>query len=214
MRTRRKPADRNLFGGKNPKGLYVPMTPDEQEVVHRLVEAGDLQVVVHGWGTVDRPRVIVGDHRVGVLFRLTFNRPEVPMPVFFFDLELRTRTGLRLVKERLPTVYNGRPVQVAAGMFLDLQWDIAIHSMDPRLVKAIKPGATGLTSLRQDKDTGEMTSRGNMKLDGAQMKALAELEAAQAQVRQDDLTKVVDATKKAGYKVTRTADGIAAPDLE
>ena len=192
----------NLFGGKNPRGLYVPMSEDEQEVVHRLVEAEDLVLIIHGWGHLDRPRFLVGDHRIGVQFRLTFNRPEAPMDVWFFDLELRTRTGITLVKERLPTIYAGKPVQVCAGVYLDMQWDIALHSMDPRLVKLLKPGAMGLTSRRQDKDSGEMTAQGNMKLDANQRRALAALEAEQARGRAEQAKQVALATVKAGYKVT------------
>lgn len=204
----------NLFGGKNPHGLYVPMSEDEQEVITRLVEAEDLVLIIHGWGTLNRPRFLVGDHRIGVQFRLTFNRPEAPMDVFFFDLELKTRSGISLVKERLPVIYGGKPIQVCAGMFLDLQWDIALHSMDPRLVKLLKPGALGLTSRRQDPVTGDMTAQGNMRLDGEKKAALAHLEAVQAAVRADNAQKVVEATVQAGYKVTKTGDGLKADDLE
>lgn len=204
----------NLFGGKNARGLYVPMSEVEQEAIIRLVEARDLVLFIHGWGRLDNPRFLVGDHRIGVQFRLTFHRPPAPMPVYFFDLELQTRAGLSLVKERLPTLYNGKPVSVMAGMFLDMQWDIAIHSMDPRLVKMLMPGTIGLTSRRQDKDTGEMTSRGNMKLDDNQAQALQELEAAQAANRAADAKQVVEATVKAGYKVKRTRKGLEAEDLD
>lgn len=205
---------KNLFGGANPKGLYVPISEDEQEVIVRLVEAQDLVLYIHGWGHLDKPRFLVGDHRIGVQFRLTFNKPAVPMDVWFFDLELKTRGGISLVKERLPVMYAGKPVQVCAGMYLDMQWDIALHSMDPRLVKMLKPGALGLTSRRQDKDTGEMTSQGNMVLDGAQKKALAELEAAQAAGRAENVKQAVKATTKAGYKVKKTRNGIEADDLD
>lgn len=204
----------NLFGGANPRGLYVPISEDEQEVVLRLVEAEDLELIIHGWGKLERPRFLVGDHRIGVQFRLTFNRPAVPTDVWFFDLELKTRTGISLVKERLPVIYAGKPVQVCAGMFLDMQWDIALHSMDPRLVRLLKPGAFGLTSRRQDRDTGVMTSQGNMKLDGNQRRALAELEAAQAKGRAEATEQAVEATIKAGYKVTKTKKGIKAPDID
>jgi hypothetical protein len=204
----------NIFGGKNRRGLYVPMSEDEQEVIHRLVEAEDIQLIIHGWGTLDKPRFLIGDHRIGVQFRLKFHRPTAPIPLFFLDLELRTRTGINLCKERLPTLLKGKPVQVCAGMFLDLQWDIAMHSMDPRLVKLLKPGATGLTSRRQDRDTKEMTARGNMKLDATQRKALRELEAAQAANRAEDVVQIVKATRKAGYEVKRTQKGLQAPDLD
>jgi len=205
---------KNVFGGSNRRGLYVPMSEDEQEVLHRLVEAEDIQLIIHGWGTLDKPRFLIGDHRVGVNFRLTFNRPAVPMPVWFFDLELKTRTGISLVKERLPAVYNGQPVQVAAGTFLDMQWDIALHSMDPQLVKLLKPGATGLTSRRQDKDTGQMTTEGNMKLTAKQKRTLHEMEAGYATNKAGDVKQIVKATLKAGYEVKKTKDGFKAPDLD
>lgn len=203
----------NLFGGKNARGLYVPISEDEQEVLLRLVEAEDLVLIIHGWGKLERPRFLVGDHRFAVQFRLTFNRPATPMPVYFFDLELKTRAGMSLCKNRLPCIYNGRPVMVQAGMFLDMQWDIALHSMDPRLVKMLKPGALGLTSRRQDKDTGEMTMQGNMKLDSNQRAALYELDQAQAAHRQQDTHQVVDATKRAGYDVKQDGGNLIAPDL-
>lgn len=204
----------NIFGGKNRRGLYVPMSEDEQEVIHRLVEAEDIQLIIHGWGVLDKPRFLIGDHRIGVQFKMSFNRPSTPTPVWFFDLELKTRAGISLCRERLPSIYNGKPVNVCAGMFLDMQWDIAIHSMDPRLVKLLKPGATGLTSRRQDKDTKEMTAEGNMQLTAKQKKVLHELEAAQAANRAEDVQQVVKATVKAGYEVKKTKGGYKAPDLD
>lgn len=203
----------NLFGGSNARGLYVPMSEDEQEVLHRLVEAEDLVLIIHGWGQLDRPRFLIGDHRFAVQFRLTFNRPAKAMPVYFFDLELKTRTGISLCKERLPSVYNGQPVTVQAGLYLDMQWDIALHSMDPRLVKLLKPGHLGLTSRRQDKDTGEMTSQGNMKLTSNQKAALYELEQGYKEERADNKQKVIKVTQQAGYDVKQTKDGVSAPDL-
>ncbi len=204
----------NVFGGNNRRGLYVPMSEDEQEVLHRLVEAEDIQLIIHGWGVLERPRFLIGDHRVGVQFKMSFNRPTVPTPVWFFDLELKTRTGISLCRERLPSIYNGKPVNVCAGMFLDMQWDIAMHSMDPRLVKLLKPGAIGLTSRRQDRDTKEMTSQGNMQLTPAEQKVLADLEAAQAANRAEDVKQVVKATQKAGYEVRKTKKGYEAPDVD
>lgn len=214
QKTGTKHGGTNAFGGKNSRGLYVPMSEDEQEVIHRLVEAEDLVLIIHGWGTLDRPRFLIGDHRVGVQFRMDFHRPANPMPVWFFDLELKTRSGVSLCRERLPSVYNGQPVNVCAGMYLDMQWDIALHSMDPKLVKMLKPGALGLTSRRQDRDTGAMTAQGNMKLNSQQQKLLHELETAQAAGRTDQARQVVKATLKAGYEVRQTGAGdFEAPDL-
>jgi len=202
----------NIFGGNNRRGLYVPMSDDEQEVLHRLVDAEDIVLIIHGWGVLERPKFLVGDHRVGVKFKLTFNRPAAPTPVYFFDLELKTRTGISLVRDRLPSIVNGQPAQVCAGMSLEMQWDIAMHSMDPRLVKLLKPGHIGLTSRRQDKDTGEMTSEGNMKLTQAQKKALHELEKAQAEMRSRDVEEVAKATLMAGYAIKKTDKGYDVPD--
>jgi len=172
--------DTNIFGGGNAKSLYTPMSEVEQEVVSRLVEAGDLRVIVVGWGYVDRPRVTFGDLRLSVAFRLTFDRPETPIPVHHLDLELRTGSGVLLFKDRQPTAYGGNPIQVAQGVFLDLVWDIAIRSIDPALVRTILPGATGLTSRFQDKDTGQMTLTGNMKLKAGDAAILRRLRAGEA----------------------------------
>jgi hypothetical protein len=98
-------------------------------------------------------------------------------------------------------------------MFLDMQWDIALHSMDPRLVKLLKPGAIGLTSRRQDRETGEITTQGNMKLNGAQKQALRVLEEAQAAARAETTRQVITATVKAGYKLKRTRKGMKASDV-
>lgn len=173
-------SETNLFGGKNTRSIYTPMSEVEQETVARLVESGDLRVVIVGWGHIDRPRITFGDLRISIPFRLTFDRPEVPVPVHYLDLELRTGSGVLLFKDRQPTVYGGNPIHVAQGVFLDLVWDIAVRSIDPALVKAVVPGAVGLTSRLQDRDTGEMTVTGNMNLtsaDRAVLRALREGEA-------------------------------------
>jgi hypothetical protein len=159
--------DKNEFGGGNPNSLYVPMSEHEQEALSRLVAAGDLRVHVLEWGVVNNPRVIFGDSRLSLQFRLSFDRPAVPIPVYFFDLELRTGSGLLLFKDRKSCEYGGKPVSIAAGVFFDMAWDIQIKSMDPRLVKALT-GARGLTSRLQDRDTGDMTLTGNMSLNTRQ----------------------------------------------
>lgn len=176
--------DRNAFGGGNPNSLYVPMSELEQEVVSRLIEARDLRVHVVGWGVVNQPRATVGDARLQLRFQLNFDRPEVPMRVSHFDLELRTGSGMLLFKDRKEVEYGGQPIQVAAGMFLDMVWDIAIRSMDPKLVKAILPSATGLTSRLLDKDTGEETLTGNLHLDSAKEKLLRILRSGEWAVRE------------------------------
>lgn len=182
--------EQNAFGGGNPHGLYVPITETEQETISRLVESKDLEVVVHGWGVVNNPRIIFGDHRLSVHLTLRFSAPEVPQSVHYFDLELRTRAGLSLIKQRQPTQVGGRPIEVAAGVNLSMIWDIGLHHLDPKVVKCIKPGAIGLTSRRFDRDTGDPSFTGNMRLDTYQKKLLAHLEEGEKEMARDDAKKL------------------------
>ena len=181
--------EKNIFGGGNARSLYVPMSEIEQEVLARLAEAGDFRVTVVDWGVVNQPRITFGDARLQVAFRLNFDRPPPPgIPVVGFDLELRTGSGLLLFK-KWEVINGGRPVMVAAGVFFDFVWDIAIQHIDPRVVKALMPGAGSLTSRLQDKDTGEMTLTGNMKLNSEQQKLLRTLRRGEAKVRSGDAKK-------------------------
>ena len=196
---------RNRFGGKNSKGgLYTPMTEIEQEALSRLVENQNLVIHIVGWGRVDAPRVIVGDLRLALHFRLTFDRPAAPTPVHFLDLELRTRSGILLFKERQSTIYAGRALQVAAGVFVDMAWDIAITAIDPKVVKHILPGAIGLTSRFQDKDTGDITMFGNQKMNAERRHDLVDLRDREAASRKDTKQQVAKAEKasdEAGVKL-------------
>lgn len=163
----------NPFGGKNPNGLYVPISETEQDFLSRLVEADDLEVVIHGWGILNKPRITVGDKRIGVKFVLKFNAPAIPMAVSAFDLELRTRGGHCVYRENVPAMgWDGKPVSVHSGLELELAWDISLGHIDPHLIKALMPHQHGLTSRRLDKDTGEATQLGNMKLTPMQKKLL------------------------------------------
>lgn len=171
--------NKNIFGGGNANSLYVPMSELEQEAVSRLVESKDLRIVVAGWGYIDQPAVTFGDARLQFKFRLSFNQPLAPVPVHFFDLELQTRSGALLYKARQATVYNGNPIQVAAGVFFDMVWDIQVRSINPELVKSLVPGAIGLTSRLRDKDTGELTIEGNMHLNASTKKLLHGLRTAE-----------------------------------
>lgn len=168
-----KPKGKNIFGGGNKNSLYVPLTETEQEAISRLVEAKDLKVHVLGWGIVENPRIVFGDMRLGLSFRLNFTAPDPPgIPLYHLDLELRTGSGLLLFKSRESVTYGGNPVMAAAGVYFDMVWDIAIKAIDPNIVKALIPSATGLTSRRQDRDTKEMTLVGNMKLTPKQKRLL------------------------------------------
>ncbi|OHD25088.1 MAG: hypothetical protein A2Y38_02780 [Spirochaetes bacterium GWB1_59_5] len=211
---KKKPSS-ELFGGHTKQGLYVPLSEDEQEVLDRLVQMKDVRLIIHGWGVIEQPVLVVGEHRVTVKFRITFKAPAEPTAVHFFDLELRThQTGITLFRKRMPCTYNEQPLIVQAGLYLDLAWDIALHSMDPRIVRLLKPGALGLTSRRLDKDTRQPTLEGNMKLDGEQRRALATIEAGAAAVRAEDKAEIIQVMKEAGYEVTVREDGTAeAPDV-
>ena len=213
---------KNPFGGGNPNGLYVPLSEDEQEVLLRLVETRDLVLTIHAGvqkragepslfflGNIESPQCIVGDLRVAVPIHLRFNSPAAPVPLLFLDLELRTQAGYLLFKKREPIV---PPPQVSAGVEMEFQWDIALHHMDPALVRALKPGAMGLTSRRQNRDSQEFTPEGNMKLDLPQKRLLRLLEGGEAKNRKSDFQKVVKATEEAGQEIKKTGDGLVIAD--
>lgn len=214
-----KPAEsapeQNMFGGKNPLGLYVPMTDDEMDALDRMVQSRDLELIIHGWGRLDQPRIKFGDLRVCIEFRLDFNAPEHLTEVHFFDLELRVRgTNLTLFRKRMPTAMNGKPLMVKAGMFLEMAWDIAIDHINPKLVKMYLPGLHGMTSRRFDRDTGDRTLTGNMNLTETQLRHIQFLEQQNAKIRFEDAKKAIKATEDAGYKVKETDKGPQAPDVE
>lgn len=179
-------SDKNIFGGGNPNALYTPLSEDEQEVLERLALSGQYKIVIKEWGHIEQPKVRFGDARLQFQWTMIFDRPAAPMPVYFFDMELWTHSGMLLFSKRMDVAYGGRPIQVAAGVQLDLSWDIQLKQIDPHLVKALKPGASGLTSRL-----------GNMKLDANQKQQLHNLRQAEAKIRQGDVFAAVKATKKA-----------------
>ena len=183
-------SERNPFGGKNSHSLYVPMSETEQEFVSRLVETGDLIVKVHGWGVVPNPSVTLGDLQVIIPLTLKFDRPEVPIPVPYFDLELLTGSGISLYREKQPCEYGGQPLSVGSGTVIQMIWHIGIRAMDPNLVKMMMPGTVGLTSRRFDKDTGALTLTGNMDLDAAQKRLIELVTAGENNVRAERDAKV------------------------
>jgi hypothetical protein len=191
----------NAFGGKNAGSNYVPMSEDEQEVLSRLIEMEDLEVHVINWGILNQPKFTLGDKRLAVKFTLNFNAPALPMPVHYFDLELRTRSGLVLYSERQPTLYGGLPISVQAGTELQMVWDIAIDRIPPSIVKMFKPDAHGLTSRWTDKDTGDINYlTGNMNLDAVQRKLLEKLQKGKAVVKKMNAAELAKATKMSGRR--------------
>ena len=191
---------KNIFGGKNENSLYIPMSEVEQEALDRLIQKQDLVVNIRNWGFISEPTVTFGDKRISIHIDITFNAPAIPMDVFYFDMELKTRGGLILFTERHRTFYNHKPIKVGAGTNLNMIWDIAIARIDPKLVKMLVPHARGLTSRLTDKDTGEMTLTGNMKLSANARRVAQSLKEGEDKVRAIDLKDVVAATKKATHK--------------
>jgi hypothetical protein len=164
---------KNAFGGGNPNSLYVPMSETEQEVISRLIESDNLRVIIHGWGTIESPKLTFGDKRVSIPISIGF-RTEKSTIVHFFDLELATKTGVCLFREKQTTVYQGQPLLIEDGFELAMIWDIGVRNMSPKLVKEILPKTIGLTSRVLDKETGEATAVGNYKgLDATKQRQLS-----------------------------------------
>ena len=187
---------RNVFGGGNKNSLYTPMSEDEQEVLARLVQTRDLQVRILGWGAIDAVQASFGDLRIDIPIQITFTKPDNPVSVSFFDLELRTGSGILLFKERQSVVYQGQPLAVGRGTTLSMVWTIAIQAMTPELVKALKPGAIGLTSRWLDKDTGRITFKGNTKMSSEKMALLRKLRMGELKVKRDQRNKVFGGSSK------------------
>lgn len=193
--------DKNPFGGGNPNSLYVPMSEVEQEVLARLIESGDLIVHIVGWGYIQNPKARHGDLRLQIELPLVFNAPAPPgIPVHFFDLELRTGSGMLLYKSREVVEYGGKPIMVAAGVELGFVWDIMIGAIDPAVVRAIKPGTVGFTSRLQDRDTKEMTLEGNMRLDAQGRNLIRLVREGEARSRADDAAKKAKVEAKTNPK--------------
>ena len=186
-------SEKNKFGGGNKSSLYTPMSETEQEVLSRLVATRDLCVHILGWGVEQGVAATFGDLRLKIPLMLMFTKPDIPVPVTHFDLELRTGSGLLLFKERQSTIYNNAPLMIGTGTELTMIWDIAIQAMDPKVVKQLKPGAFGLTSRWQDRDTGEITTLGNTRMSAHDQKSLRHLRSMEQAARQLN----VDNVKKA-----------------
>ena len=81
---------KNEFGGGNKSSLYIPMTEIEQEFISRLVEMGEIIVVIHGFGMV-QPKVSFGDKTIHAHIKFLFDKAPPPpgIAVPFFDMELK-----------------------------------------------------------------------------------------------------------------------------
>ena len=175
--------DRNPFGGNNPNSLYTPMSDVEREFLDRLKSSGDLRVMIHGWGHIDSPTVYMGESQVAVSIDITFGAPLVAIPVSVLDLELCTHSGISLFREAQPTEYGGQPLMIGAGIRVQMMWHIGIHAIDENLIRSMMPGAKGMTSRNRDKDTGSLTTLGNMHLGSVDQKLLGILRQGEASVR-------------------------------
>lgn len=178
-------SETNPFGGKNPNSLYVPMSEIEQEFIDRLRTSGDLKVTIVGWGRIDSPVVQQGDHQVVIPIDITFTAPSPPIPVSYFDMELSSHSGVVFFREKQSVQYDGKPIEVGAGTRLQMVWHIGIRAIDPALIKAYLPGVHGLTSRSIDKDTGNITDLGNMKLSTVTKQLLKKVRNAEGRVRLD-----------------------------
>jgi len=179
-------SEKNAFGGGNPFSLYTPMSEDEQEVLGRLIEEEDLEIHIVNWGIVNKfQKISFGDLRLQIIFRVVLTAPQIHIPVPFFDLELRTRGGILLFKDRKPLVMEGYPLCIGAGSELVLAWDIAIRKMSEEFVKMVKPGSVGLTSRE-----------GNYKLPAQDMRLLRELRTKEEKVKKEDQKIVAQLAKK------------------
>jgi len=180
----------NPFGGKNPNGLYIPMTPDEMEVLERLRDDHGFRIEIKDWGWVDDPVMLFGDKRVSFQFTLAFTAPDFPMPVHSLEMTLLTKTGIHLFGPKVyPTIVEGHPIVVSTGVTIQMALDVAIDEIDTKLVKMIKPGAFGLT-----------TRQGNLHLPSEELQSLlAHMKASEAKIRHmDKLMAIAAMNRKPG----------------
>lgn len=179
-------SESNIFGGKNVNALYTPLSEDEQEVLERLANEGQYKINVVGWGYVDKPQVRFGDARLQFQWKMLFTEPAVHIPVYYFDLELLTHSGIFLLRDQQKITVGSEPVLCGAGVEIGLMWDIQLKQIDPEVVKAIKPGAHGLTSRL-----------GNMKMTQHEKQQLHNLREGEKAVRKMDADEVAKLAEKA-----------------
>ena len=200
-----KNLEKNPFGGKNPHGMYVPLTDTELEVLERLALGQDFKLVIKDWGYVEHfrlgqwnpetwdgsPIVQFGDKRIAFYFTMNLSAPAIPQPNYYFDFEVWAK-GHMLFATRQETTNGGKPIQVCAGMQLGLALDVALDRIDPKIIREIKPGAVGLT-----------TRHGNMKLNVHEQRMLRDLQNAERKIREasaEDVRKVLVQARKDGVK--------------
>lgn len=198
--------NQNPFGGKNPHGMYVPLTDVEMEVLLRLAQEGEFKLVVKGWKEIDNfilvpsstirmidpsqpiaPHSLVtfGDKRISFYFSIQVqDNDTVPRKNFYFDMEVWAK-GFLLFSQRMPTQIGGEPIAIYERAFWNLALDVALDRIDPAIVKAIKPATVGLT-----------TRHGNMHLDTNHQKLLHSVRTGEKAVRDESMQEAVAATQK------------------
>lgn len=123
---------------------YVPLTETEQDVIQRMIEGQDIYVEVVDWGYHESPKIIAGDKRIQVAFPMEFVKPVgVTIPVYYFKLRLKDRSGRILAETVESTVFNNQPLPITAGTVISLIWDLALDKVSPELQKMVLPGIRG-----------------------------------------------------------------------
>lgn len=158
----------NPLGGANPHGLYVPITPDEQDGIERAKERG-VVVKVSGLGVFPSTHVTIGDHRVSVGFTVSVKEPR---SLTQFSHSVETEDGIVLAAETISCIQMGQPMRLLPGEEVEMEIHISVARIDPKVLRQLRPGVTGLTSRRVDRDTGEFSFAGNMQLTDDQRKLL------------------------------------------
>ena len=188
---------KNTFGGGNENSLYIPMSDIEQEFIARLVEQGEILVEFHGWGTV-QPLVTFGDKIIHAHIKILFdNAPPPPgLPVPFFDMDLRTQSGISLYRQKMPTSYGNEPIKISNEVELEMVWDISLKYIDPKLIKLLMPSVKGFTTRLEDRDTHDITITGNMDLNKEQIMSAHSLYQSEQNSKAYDESKLVEAINK------------------
>lgn len=187
---------KNDFGGGNSVSNYIPLTEIEQEFIARLVEQGEILVCLHGWGMV-YPKVTFGDKVIHAHIKFLFDKaPPAPgVPVPFFDMELRTQSGITLYRQKMPTSYDNNPIIISNEVELEMVWDISLRYIDPKLIKLLMPSVTGFTTRLEDRDTHDITVTGNMRLNKDLTKKAYELHNEEQKIKKYDEEKLQKSLK-------------------
>ena len=188
--------EKNEFGGGNKISSYIPLTEIEQEFISRLVEMGELVVHLHSWGTVC-PKVSFGDKVLHAHIKIFFeNAPPPPgLSVPFFDMELRTQSGISLYRQKMPTSYDNTPIMVSNEVELEMVWDISLKYIDPKLIKLLMPSVIGYTTRLEDRDTHDITVTGNMRLNKELTKKAYDMHSNEQKLKHYDEEKLKKALK-------------------